>query len=471
MHKRELVWITIAVAAIVLSILPAAQKHKDTLHSDYEMLVRITQKVLDEYVDPVDPDKLFQGAYAGMVSALDPYSQYLPPAAKEEMDVHTTGQYGGLGIEITLDRAGYLTVVTPLEDTPAFRAGVLAGDKILKVDGFNVLSVPLARRLTRAVKLLRGKPGSSVTIHVLHEDGTREDITIVREIINTKSARSVKMISDDPPIGYVRLSQFQEGTAKELDEAVDTLRQQGMHALIVDLRYNPGGLLDEAVAVSDRFLSGGVIVSTRGRTKSSKKTFSAHRADTYPDFPVAVLIGKRSASASEIVSGALQDHHRAVIVGMRSYGKASVQTITQLPDGSGLRLTTARYYTPSGRNIHRNPYEEVTDENDAEWGIKPDFMVPITLKEEMAMLKQWRDEHIIHKEQLDKEKDDGENVPDTVDNPDEAPVPPKEKPDEKEPFVDRQLDVAKTVLKAALLFQGEEGSPLQMKAPEAASVR
>lgn len=482
MRKREFLWIGIAMAAIALSVVPAAAKKKD-LYPEYDLMTRVVDRILSDYVDPVDPEKLFQGAFGGMVSSLDPYSQFLPAEAKEELDIETSGQYGGLGIEITLDRAGYLTVVTPMEDTPAFRGGVMAGDKILRIDGRNVLAIPLTRRLSEAVKMLRGKPGTEVTINVLHEDGAREDITLTREIISTRSVRATSIVDEDAGIGYVRMSQFQRGTVQELDEAVNTLKKQGMRALILDLRYNPGGLLDEAVGVADRFLAEGVIVSTGGRTRESNQKFMAQKGNTYPDFPLVVLISQRSASGSEIVAGALQDNHRAVVVGTRSYGKGSVQSIVQLPDGSALRLTTARYYTPSGRSIHRNPYDETFDKEKSEWGIEPDFPVPISRAEEAAILQKWRDEHIIRNNK-DKPKTDGEDVSEEdrpmpqekprvqpPDRDEEEGLVPPEPEEEHKPPVDRQLEVAKTVLKAILLSRGESiKRPAATAATEAAAV-
>jgi len=470
MRRRELVWITVAAVAVVVSITLAATK-KDDLYPRYEMFATLVEKIMSDYVDPVDAEKLFQGSFGGMVSSLDPYSQFLPPEAKEQLDIDTTGEYGGLGIEIQLDRAGYLTVVTPMEDTPAFRSGVLAGDRILRIDGERVLTIPLIRRLTEAVKRLRGKPNTDVTITVQHEDGSREDITLTREIISTKSARAAKMVDEETGIGYVRLSQFQEGTAKELDVVVDQLLDQGMRAFILDLRFNPGGLLGEANGVCDRFLSEGVIVSTKGRASGSENVFKATGAHTYPDFPVAVLISRRSASGSEIVAGALQDHRRAVVVGTRSFGKGSVQTIMKLSDGSALRLTTARYYTPSGRSIHRNPYEESEDDEEAEWGIVPDFPVPISREEQNGIIRHWREEHIIRNNNEELESDDEEDTSleeeDSADD-DQSLDEPEDDTVEEE-FVDRQLEVAKTVLKAMLLERHKDTLTEIAEEPEPAA--
>jgi carboxyl-terminal processing protease len=441
----------VIVTVLVLSCLTfGAQPKRPDLYGKYETLSRIISKINAHYVEEVDSKKLFYGAYEGMMSALDPHSAFLPPAEKEDLEIETRGEFGGLGIEITLDQNGVLMVITPIEDTPAFRAGVLAGDRIVEIEGKSTKGLSLRD----AVQKLRGPKGKPVTIKVLHETGKLEDITIVRDIIKLQSVRDARMVDPVRKIGYVRLSQFQRNSGDDLDAAVKELRDKGMKALILDLRFNPGGLLRAAIEVSDRFLSKGVVVSTKGRS-SPEQVFKAHENGTYADFPLAVLISGRSASASEIVSGAIQDHKRGILVGMRTFGKASVQTLIRLEDGkSALRLTTAYYYTPSGRLIHHN----YNDPDQKEWGIKPDIEVPVTPEEEVALWNHWRDIHL--REAREK------NGPDT-EKPEQPEQPKPKEPgppdadnmtppadEEQQPEVrDKTLDAAVNALKGMMLVR------------------
>ena len=466
MKKRELVWIVALLFALYLWMGPVAAK-RESLYPDYETLATIMDRVLDSYVDEADTEMLFRGAFDGIMSTLDPYSAYLPPANKQDLDINTTGEFGGLGIEITADERKVLKVETPLEGTPAFFAGVRPGDRIVAIDGVTTRPDPkMTRReiVMDAVSKLRGLKGTEVTIRVFHvDDRTYEDITIVRDIIKVKSIVAAKMVDEKAGIAYARMTQFQETTAKELDEAVEDLRTQGMKGLILDLRMNPGGLLNSAVDISDRFIDKGVIVSTRGRAAGTEHEFKASSRATYEDFPLAVLISGRSASASEILTGALQDHKRAVIIGMRSFGKASVQTIFPLENGtSAIKLTTGKYYTPSGRLIHRGP----DDTEEDEWGIHPDIEIEMTFDEMLDMVDAWRKEHVI---------DQNKNAPNGAANPEdgegdavaaeqddlqdllgpaaetETGDEEAEKAEEKKPFVDRQLQAAVSVLRGAIL--------------------
>ena len=332
----------------------------------YEKLKVFTdclELVTKNYVEDVKTEDLITGAIEGMLNSLDPHSAYLDPDMYRELRVETKGSFGGLGMEIAIkDRM--LTVIAPIEDTPASRAGIHAGDKILKINEESTKGLSLME----CVKRLRGPKGTKVTITIIREGFTEtHDITIVRDIIKIKS---VKFKTLEKGYGLLRISQFQEktvGDAKRALEALQGENPEGLSGLILDLRNNPGGLLDQAVEVSDLFLDSGVIVTIKGRDAEEKTAFNAHKEGTMPPWPIVVLVNQGSASASEIVTGALQDYGRALIMGSKTFGKGSVQTIIPLDDGSGIRLTTARYYTPKNRSIH-------------EQGIEPDIPLPTVPK-------------------------------------------------------------------------------------------
>lgn len=315
--------------------------------------------VQKNYVNSVETKDLVEGAVKGMLVSLDPHSGYLNPENYRELQVETRGEFGGLGIEITV-KDGLLTVVSPIEDSPATRAGVLAGDQIIKIGDEFTKDLTLID----AVKRMRGPKGSPITISV-HREGSSAliPLTIIRDIIRVQSVR-YRMLDED--FGYVRLAQFQEESSEEFQKALDALRKRTkdkqLNGLVIDLRNNPGGLLTQAIRVADLFLEEGVIVYTDGRLESQKQKYFAHKDEREPKYPIVVLINGGSASASEIVAGALQDHKRALIVGTQSFGKGSVQTILPMENGSALRLTTALYYTKSGRSIQAQ-------------GIKPDIVV------------------------------------------------------------------------------------------------
>lgn len=322
-----------------------------------EMFTNVLALVQKQYVEEVSTQKLIEGAINGMLSSLDPHSAYLTLESYRELQIETEGSFGGLGIEIT-SRDGILTVVSPIEDTPAYRAGLQAGDQIIKIEG----DLTKDMTLLEAVKRMRGPEGTQITISVRRE-GTLHliDFTLTREIIKVQS---VKYRTLDRGYGYVRLTQFQERTEIDLRNALASLaRENGkLEGLVLDLRNNPGGLLSQAVKAADVFLGSGLIVYTEGRLDSQKQQYFAHKQSTDVDFPVVALVNGGSASASEIVAGALQDQGRAVILGTKTFGKGSVQTILPLEDGSALRLTTALYYTPGGRSIQAQ-------------GINPDIVI------------------------------------------------------------------------------------------------
>ncbi|MBI5415814.1 MAG: S41 family peptidase, partial [Candidatus Omnitrophica bacterium] len=300
-----------------------------------------------DYVEEKTPQDLIYGSLRGMLSSLDPHSQFLDPDEYKELKTETEGKFGGLGIEISI-KDGLLTIITPLEDTPAWRAGIKAGDRIVKIED------ELTRDLTLgdAVKKLRGKPGEQVKITVLRDGESKLlDFTIVREIIQIQDVKNTQILEDR--IGYIRLTEFREDSAAAFRKALDELTKQGADSLIVDLRNNPGGLLNVAIDITEEFVADGqTIVSTRGR-RTSQDTITRSTNKTHLiDWPMVVLVNEGSASGSEILAGALQDNKRAIIVGTKSFGKGSVQSVIPLPDGSGLRLTTSKYFTPSGRSIH-----------------------------------------------------------------------------------------------------------------------
>jgi carboxyl-terminal processing protease len=304
-------------------------------------------RIKNDYVEEVEDSELLENAVRGMLSGLDPHSAYLDDEQFKELQVGTTGEFGGLGIEVGMEN-GFVKVIAPIDDTPAQKAGIQAGDLIVRLDDTPVKGLSL----NDAVKIMRGKPGTSLELTIVREGAEKPlKIKVTRAIIKVKSVKS-RVLEDG--FGYVRISQFQSKTAENMVKAVKKLKSENKGALkgmILDLRNNPGGVLNGAVAVSDAFLKKGLIVYTEGRVSDSKLRFNATPDDVLDGAPLVVLVNQGSASASEIVSGALQDHRRAIIMGSQTFGKGSVQTILPLSNGAALKLTTARYYTPSGRSI------------------------------------------------------------------------------------------------------------------------
>jgi carboxyl-terminal processing protease len=353
----------------------------------YEQLKLFTEVlsiVQNQYVDEVPPKDLIYSAIKGTLRGLDAHSSFLDPDSYKEMQVETSGSFGGLGIEITL-RDDMLTVVSPIEGTPAYRAGLQTGDRIVKIDGL----VTKDMQLPDAVKRMRGRPGTKVTISVVREGWTEpKDFEITREQIRVQSVRSHDLGGG---VAYVKLRQFQEQSPGDLAAALDRSSKAGMKALILDLRNNPGGLLTAAVEVTEEFIDDGkLVVYTEGRVRNQNMRFSAHAKKSYPALPMVVLVNQGSASASEIVAGALQDWGRAIVVGTQTFGKGSVQTIIPLSDGSGLRLTTAKYFTPKGRSIHGK-------------GITPDIVVEIPKEKETGAAARERQPSLDPMEELKKD--------------------------------------------------------------------
>src|SRR5271170_2600695 len=345
--------ISVAIGAIVCLmvvqgvLVRRAQALPESSYDELETFANVLAIVQKNYVEPVSTKQLINGAITGMLASLDPHSAYLTPDLYKDLQIETRGSFGGLGIEITI-KNGVLTVVSPIEDTPAYKAGIKPNDQIIKIDN----NFTKDMTLTDAVKAMRGPKGSKITL-TLHREGVPElfAVPLYRDVIKIKSVKA-----KDLPSGhdYVRVSTFQEHTDDDVGTALQKFEKEHkgkIKGLVLDLRDDPGGLLNQAVHVADEFLNGGMIVYTEGRLENQRQKYFAHKKDDFDDYPMVVLVNGGSASASEIVAGALQDHRRAVIVGTQTFGKGSVQTILPLDDKSALRLTTARYFTPNGRSI------------------------------------------------------------------------------------------------------------------------
>ena len=352
MFNKTLIYVAFFVT-LSLASLPLYANDSEVPSEKIQQFVDVYKKIKDQYVDDVDDNTLFNYAIEGMVSKLDPYSDYLSKDDFSELKVGTTGRFGGIGIEITMED-GFVKIITPIDDTPAQKAGLKAGDLVIEVQDVSLKD----KSLNDAVKLMRGEPGTKVKVKVLREKANQPiDFELTRQIIVSKG---IKTQIFNGEIGYLRLSSFQSNSTTNVRDAIYKLRKDTgkmMTALILDLRNNPGGVLGAAVGISDLFLESGKIVYTKGRTNNSDLEYFANSEDILEGLPLYVLINGGSASASEIVAGALQDHQRATIYGEKSFGKASVQSIQEMIDGSALKLTTARYYTPNDRHIHGNGIE------------------------------------------------------------------------------------------------------------------
>lgn len=323
---------------------------KDSLDSYYKELEVYTDAlsiIKNEYVDVIKPNDLIYGSLRGLVSSLDTHSQFLDPQEYNEMKVDTTGKFGGLGTEVTV-KDGLLTIVSVLEDSPAYKAGLKPNDRLVKING----EITESMTLGNCVKLLRGVPGSKVELTIFRDlENKVFDVSIIRDVIRIKSIKNVNML--DSSVGYIRIVEFQEMTAKELNKALKKLTRDGMKSLIIDVRNNPGGLLDVAAEVAELFLSEDkLIVYTKSRVSEQNIEFRSKPGKKYLDVPLVVLIDEGTASGAEILAGAIQDHKRGIILGKKSFGKGSVQTVIPLTDGSAIRLTTSKYFTPRGRSIH-----------------------------------------------------------------------------------------------------------------------
>jgi carboxyl-terminal processing protease len=377
MRKRLVYWLVGAALSVNLFFggqiyFYAAQAGgKDDSYQQYKLLADVVEKVRHDYVDGqnLTYQELVYGALKGMLNTLDPHSEFMDPQKFEELKKDTQGEFGGVGVVISLKDKS-LTVVAPMEDTPGYRAGILSGDRIVKIDGRSTDTLSIED----AVKKLRGQPGTEVTLTVFRpSSGVTKDHKLTRASIKVDTVKDVngkrEFPLDETKIGYVRLTQFGEHTSSDLDKALEKLQKEGMQALVLDLRNNPGGLLEQAGQVCEKFVKRGtLVVSTEGRNSSQKSSYYAKGSSNFRTLPMVVLVNGGSASASEIVAGCLQDLQsirRTIIIGEQTFGKGSVQSILPLQDGSALRLTTAKYYTPSHRVIH-------------EKGITPDIIVPMS---------------------------------------------------------------------------------------------
>lgn len=341
------VFLITCVAICLNAMSEDGQKQDKELYKQISLFSDALTIVQSDYVEEMEPKKLVYGALEGLLASLDDYSQFLTPEDFKEMQVDTSGEYGGLGIEISM-RDGVLTIISPIDDAPAQKAGLKAGDKIIRIDGESTRDITI----TGAITKLRGKPKTKAVLTILREaEEELLEITVVREIIKLKSIKTAEMIDKD--IAYVRLAEFQKNSAQDLEKNLTQLTKNGMKALIFDLRNNPGGLLDVAFEVSAKFLpKDTTVVSLKGRVAKQNKVFTAENQKCFTDFPMVVLVNEGSASASEIVAGAIQDNRRGIVLGAKTFGKGSVQTVIPLNDGSAVRITTAAYYTPKGQNIN-----------------------------------------------------------------------------------------------------------------------
>jgi len=398
----------------------------NSTYEDLKVFTDVLGLIQKDYVEETNSKDLIYGAIKGMLETLDPHSAFMPPNMYKEMQEETKGRFEGLGIEITI-KDSILTVVSPIEGTPAYKAGILAGDQIVTIDGESTKNFSLMD----SVKRLRGPRGTKVTISILREGFTKpKDFTLVREVIPVRSVRHELL---EKSYGYVRISQFQEKTDDEFGKAMKEMQEESkgsLKGLILDLRNNPGGLLDQAVKISDRFIESGLIVSVEGRKEDQKMKFYAHPDGNFAQYPLVVLVNGGSASGAEIVAGAIQDQGRGIIVGTQTFGKGSVQTIIPLKDGSGLRLTTARYYTPRGRSIQAK-------------GIVPDIIVKPSRSEEEkeALTPKLPAERDLERHLIDVEKG----------VPKEKGKPKKDEVKENKP-VDNQLERALELLKSWEIF-------------------
>lgn len=337
------IWLIMFVAMDVHKPLQAFAQER---YSDLQNFSKVLNLIQQYYVEDVDTKKLIYGAIKGMLRELDPHTNFMPPDMFKDFETETSGEFGGLGIEISLQN-GILTIISPIEDTPAWEAGIKAGDKVVAIDGKSTKGLSLVE----ASQMMRGKRGSKVILKIVRENEEEpRDITIVRGSVKIKS---VKYTDLEDGYAYIKITSFIENSSKDLEKAIENHIQKNkkMEGLMIDLRKNPGGLLDQAVKISDMFLKEGPIVSTIGRNAKDKEVSMATRKGKFTEFPLIILVDEYSASASEIFSGAMQDNKRALIVGERTFGKGSVQSVVRLGDGSGLKLTVARYFTPSGISI------------------------------------------------------------------------------------------------------------------------
>jgi carboxyl-terminal processing protease len=438
MNREKFAWIVSVILIAMLAFqLPGSFARRDDDYSFVRTLIDIHRQVSTNYVDPVDEDKLEQGAIDGMLGTLDPFTVYVPPAKQDDFDRLLEGSFKGVGIQLDQDPNGDIEVVTPIDDSPAFKAGVLAGDKILKVNGEDLRNV----RLDDVIKRITGPIGSEVSLTLQHPDGQIVELKMTRQEIVVPTVKGYQRKADnswdfyvvkDPKIAYIRITQFTSDTFDKLKPTLDTLLADGMKGLILDLRFNPGGRLDQAKDVVNLFVRDGVIVTTRGRNRAEEIS-RAEPDKALPDFPMAVLVNEHSASASEIVAGSLMDNKRALVIGTRTYGKGSVQELIPLEGGGELKLTVAYYYLPSGRLVHRK-------KDAKDWGVEPQVVVPMDEDSEKLVLEDHYEQELFHKPL---------SMQTTRPTPDDTqPAVPTTQP------VDPQLEAAVSTMIGHIILQG-----------------
>jgi carboxyl-terminal processing protease len=382
-------------AFLVATKISGGSSDSQTIEKEVKKIVTVYEIIKDNYVHDVKTEDIFNSAFKGMLNNLDPYSDYFSPDEYKEFQISMKGELTGVGMEITMEN-GMLKVIAPLEDSPAFRAGILAGDHILEIDGESTESFTLSDCFRRII----GKEGTEVTLTLLHQgEDNPKKITVIREKIKIKSVKYAHIIDKEENIGYIRITNFQEDTSESFVEEVKSLQGKGMKSLIIDLRFNGGGLMVPSVEISNMFIKDGLIVSTKGRAEDSREPYKAEPKNAVFDgLPLVILVNGYTASASEIFSGAIQDHKKGILVGSRTYGKGLVQTLVEIPgDKSAVKLTVSKYYTPSGKCLQR--------QKDKNYGLDPDELVELTTAEEVELLKSRSQEKpvdIKHDKQLAK---------------------------------------------------------------------
>ena len=410
----------------------------NSTYEDLKVFTDVLGLLQKDYVEETNSKDLVYGAIKGMLETLDPHSSFMPPTMYKEMQEETRGRFEGIGIEIEM-KNGALTVVSPIVDTPAFKAGIQARDQIIQIEGESTKNLTLME----SVKRLRGPKGSKVTIMIMREGFTKpQEFTLVRDVIPVRSVRYEML---EKQYGYIRVTQFQEKTDNEFEKAMKALEEENkgsIKGLILDLRNNPGGLLDQAVKVTDRFIESGLIVSVEGRREDQKIKSYAHHEGTINPYPLIVLINGGSASGAEIVAGAIQDHGRGILLGTQTFGKGSVQTIFPLKDGSGLRLTTARYFTPNGRSIQAK-------------GIVPDIIVKPSPPEEekVTPIPKFPSEKDLERHLIDVGKGPPKEKEPAEEKEPAKEISKKEEVKEKKP-TDIQIERALELLKSWDIFKG-----------------
>jgi carboxyl-terminal processing protease len=396
MNREKFAWIVSMVLVVILALqIPGSLASRDDDYTFVRTLVDIHRQVSSNYVEPIEEDKLREGAIDGMLGQLDPFSIYVPPSKQEDFDRMLENSFRGVGIQLDQKEGGPIEVVTPIDGSPAFKAGVQAGDVILKVNGESIEGL----KMQEVIKKIQGKVGSEVALTVRHLTGEEVDLKMNREDIVIPTIKGYQRkpdntwdyyCCDDPKVAYIRITQFTSETFDSLNALMEKLLADGMKGFILDVRFNPGGRLDQAIEVVDLFVGEGEIVSTKGRNRPEQKV-DAKKPGTLPYFPMIVLVNEHSASAAEIVAGSLMDNKRALVIGERTYGKGSVQELIPLDNKGGeLKLTVAYYYLPSGRLVHRK--KDATD-----WGVQPQIAVKMTPEQERAALQARYDQEIFRR--------------------------------------------------------------------------